>query len=281
MVDDTDTTTFFAGEVAAVALLGLPGVRVLAVVDGSDEQQGVGGDPAAAAVVPGLRGAGAVEGSAGHQLRHLPSTTGKPTRVVWVKREWRCRTCRRSWRETHALMRPRATITEPARAEAARRVGQEGRAVAAVARDFGVGWDLVWQAVQAAAARLFAEQGIYTTKLGRVARWGWTRRTGCGPPGGGDAGGGRPPCWSIWTAAKCWMWSRNARRRPFRRGCVPRSRPGAAADKLGARILDSTGSLSFIGAASPRRVSPWSEPPPRTCPAPWQLALSPAPRRQR
>ncbi|MDP8929964.1 MAG: transposase family protein, partial [Actinomycetota bacterium] len=35
----------------------------------------------------------------GH-VRDVPSA-GKATRLVWRKREWRCRDCRTSWRETH------------------------------------------------------------------------------------------------------------------------------------------------------------------------------------
>ena len=56
-------------------------------------------------------------------------------------------------------------LTERARDEAARQVGELGRAVAQVAREFGVGWETVMRAVKDAAARLFAEQQIYTVQL--------------------------------------------------------------------------------------------------------------------
>jgi transposase len=46
------------------------------------------------------------------------------------------------------VIRPRAVLTERARAEACRRVGKDAHAVAAVARDLGVGWATVMQAVR-------------------------------------------------------------------------------------------------------------------------------------
>ena len=45
------------------------------------------------------------------------------------------------------MIRPRAVLTERARAEACRRVGKDAHAVAAVARDLGVGWATVMRAV--------------------------------------------------------------------------------------------------------------------------------------
>jgi transposase len=46
-----------------------------------------------------------------------------------------------------AAIRPRAVLTERARAEACRRVGKDAHAVAAVARNLGVGWATVMRAV--------------------------------------------------------------------------------------------------------------------------------------
>ncbi len=53
-----------------------------------------------------------------------------------------------TWSETSAAIRPRAALTERARAEACRRVGQDGHSVAAVAAEFGVGWGTVMAAVR-------------------------------------------------------------------------------------------------------------------------------------
>ena len=53
----------------------------------------------------------------------------------------------RTWTERTAAVCPRAVLTEQARAEACRRVGKDAHAVAAVARDLGVGWATVMRAV--------------------------------------------------------------------------------------------------------------------------------------
>ncbi len=71
--------------------------------------------------------------------------------LVWVKRVWRCREhlCSVStWTETSPAIRARASWTERARAEACRRVGQDGHCVAQVAADFGVGWATAMAAVR-------------------------------------------------------------------------------------------------------------------------------------
>ena len=68
-------------------------------------------------------------------VRDLPSG-GRPVTLVWVKRVWRCMQggCPAStWTETHPAIRARASLTERARVEACRRVGQDGHSVAQVA----------------------------------------------------------------------------------------------------------------------------------------------------
>jgi transposase len=74
--------------------------------------------------------------------------------LAWRKRIWRCAepACVRTWTERVAAIHPRAVLTQRARAEACRRVGKDAHAVAAVARDLGVGWATVMRAV--------AEHGI-------------------------------------------------------------------------------------------------------------------------
>jgi len=71
-------------------------------------------------------------------------------RLRWRKRRWHC--CEpactaRTWTETSAVIAPRAVLTQRARVDACRRVGREGHSVAAVARDLGVGWHTVMNAV--------------------------------------------------------------------------------------------------------------------------------------
>jgi transposase len=83
------------------------------------------------------------------RVRDLP-VGGRPVVLAWRKRLWRCReeACWvRTWTEQVAAIRPRAVLTERARAEACRRVGKDAHAVAAVARDLGVGWATIMRAV--------------------------------------------------------------------------------------------------------------------------------------
>jgi len=83
------------------------------------------------------------------RVRDLP-IGGRPVVLAWRKRIWRCvePACAvRTWTEQTVAIRPRAVLTERARAEACRRVGKDAHAVAAVARDLGVGWATVMRAV--------------------------------------------------------------------------------------------------------------------------------------
>jgi transposase len=83
------------------------------------------------------------------RVRDLPAG-GRRVVVVWWKRIWRCPDpdCDiASWSEQSEAIAPRASMTERARAEACRQVGEQNRSVACVARDFGVGWSTVMAAV--------------------------------------------------------------------------------------------------------------------------------------
>jgi transposase len=83
------------------------------------------------------------------RVRDLPMG-GRPVVLAWHKRVWRCGepACAvQTWTEQQAAIRPRAVLTCRARAEACRRVGKDAHAVAAVARDLGVGWATVMRAV--------------------------------------------------------------------------------------------------------------------------------------
>jgi transposase len=121
-------------------MLGLPGFVVLAVSDYAGEVE--------QAIETTVDVVGCPECGAVAQLhdrrpcwvRDLPAG-GRPVALVWVKRVWR------TWTETSAVIAPRASLTERARAEICRRVGQDGASVAAVARDFGIGWRTAMAAV--------------------------------------------------------------------------------------------------------------------------------------
>jgi transposase len=83
------------------------------------------------------------------QVRDLP-IGGRPVVLAWCKRVWACvepACAARTGTEQTAAIRPRAVLTCRARAEACRRVGKDAHAVAAVARDLGVGWATVMRAV--------------------------------------------------------------------------------------------------------------------------------------
>jgi transposase len=83
------------------------------------------------------------------RVRDLP-IGGRPVVLAWHKRVWRCgepACAAQTWTEQQAAIRPRAVLTCRARAEACRRVGKDAHAVAAVARDLGVGWATVMRAV--------------------------------------------------------------------------------------------------------------------------------------
>jgi transposase len=73
-----------------------------------------------------------------------------------------------TWTETHPAIAPRSSWTERARAQACRRVGRDGHAVVAVARDVGVGWATVMAAVREHGARLLeqAQPGAAACAIG-------------------------------------------------------------------------------------------------------------------
>jgi transposase len=130
-------------------LLGLDGFEVLAAqVVGGEWQLEV----QTTATVVGCGGCGMRAEAHGRRMvrvRDLP-IGGRPVVLAWRKRIWRCRepACGvRTWTERVAAIGPRAVLTERARAEACRRVGKDAHAVAAVARDLGVGWATVMRSV--------------------------------------------------------------------------------------------------------------------------------------
>jgi len=134
---------------AATAMLGLPGFVLLAVSehDGELEQAVETTEAVTGCSVCGI--VAVLHDRRPTWVRDLPSG-GRPVTIVWVKRVWRCRepACPvRTWTESSAQIRPRASLTERARVEACRRVGEDGHCVAQVAAAFGVGWGVVMRAV--------------------------------------------------------------------------------------------------------------------------------------
>jgi transposase len=73
---------------------------------------------------------------------------GRPTRLVWSKRRWRCPLCRRSWTETDTTIgSSRCALTSRAGRWATVQVGRHGRSVADVAVELGCDWHTVMDAV--------------------------------------------------------------------------------------------------------------------------------------
>jgi transposase len=159
---------------SASRLLGLDGFVVLAAeITGGEWQLAVQTTTTVVGCIScGVRAE--LHGRRTVRVRDLPAG-GRPVVLAWRKRIWRCRESAcgvRTWTEQVAAIRPRAVLTERARAEACRRVGKDAHAVAAVARDLGVGWATVMRAV--------AEHGSpLVNDAARLEGWppsAWTRR---------------------------------------------------------------------------------------------------------
>jgi transposase len=130
-------------------LLGLEGFRVLEVIEGSGELV-VTIESTSAVTGCGVCGTRALA----HErmpveLRDL-ACFGRPVRLVWVKRRWRCpeRDCpARTWTEHSDHVDAQAVLTRRAGAEACRQVGENARPVSGVAAELGVCWWTVMNAV--------------------------------------------------------------------------------------------------------------------------------------
>ena len=134
----------------SVALLGLDGFVVLAAAEVAGEVELLVETTAMGTGCPRCGVVAEPHGRRPVTVRDLP-LAGRPTVLVWSKRLWRClepRCAQRTWSETSEAIRPRAVLTERARAWAMRRVGAHGETVASVGRQLGVGWHTVMRAVR-------------------------------------------------------------------------------------------------------------------------------------
>ena len=134
---------------AAAARLALPGFVVLAVADYAGEwEQAI----ETTADLVGCPKCGAVAQL--HDRRPTWCATcprRRPVTLVWVKRIWRCPhglCLKRTWTQTSEAIAPQVLLTERARTEICRRVGQDAASVATVARKFGIGWRTAMTAVR-------------------------------------------------------------------------------------------------------------------------------------
>jgi len=149
------------GSGLAEALLGLDGFRVLEVIETAVE---VVITVETTAVVVGCPACG-VRARAHDRMpvavRDL-ACFGRPARVVWNKRRWRCADddCEtKTWTETSAVMSARALLTDRAAVEVCRQVGENARPVSQLAAELGVCWWTVMNAVIEHGAPLVDDPG--------------------------------------------------------------------------------------------------------------------------
>ena len=99
------------------------------------------------------------------QILHDAPCFGRPVRVRWFKRIWRCgeELCpRQTWTEQHPFAEPRAKLTARAIDWAVDALRHDDTTVAALARRLGVAWDTCWNGIAAAAKKLTTRPGRLT-----------------------------------------------------------------------------------------------------------------------
>lgn len=147
--DDEETPAVSDGTGLAEMLLGLDGFRVLEVTETDTE---VVIDVETVADVAGCGGCGTRAESQDRmpiEIRDL-ACFGRPARLVWRKRRWRCvdtDCAAKTWTETSSHVSARTVLTRRAGVEACRQVGLNARPVAGLARELGVCWATIMDAV--------------------------------------------------------------------------------------------------------------------------------------
>jgi transposase len=154
----------------AEALLGLAGFRVLAVTETPAEVVIEIETTAAVVGCPGCGVRAEAQDRMAVDIRDLPCF-GRPARLVWRKRRWRCREVlcgERTWTETSDHVSTRAVLTHRAGMEACRQVGQNARPVSQLADELGVCWWTIMTAVDEHGRPLIDDSG----RVGQVGSLG-------------------------------------------------------------------------------------------------------------
>ena len=130
-------------------LLGLPGMDVLGVIEDDNELVVTVETTATVGWCPACGVRAQSQDRTTRSVRDL-SCFGRAVRLDVRRRRWRCREmlcAQRTWTEDVDQLDATAVLTRRAGVEACRQVGQQARPVAAVAREFGVCWWTVMNAV--------------------------------------------------------------------------------------------------------------------------------------
>jgi transposase len=154
----------------AEALLGLDGFRVLEVTETPDEVV-ITVETMANFVGCGSCGTRAVAPERKLVAVRDLARFGRPARLVWVKRRWRCvePACEaKTWTEGSEHVDAQVVLTRRAGAEACRQVGELARPVSTVAAEFGVCWWTVMNAVAEHGTPLVDDPG----RIGAVTQLG-------------------------------------------------------------------------------------------------------------
>ncbi len=186
----------------AEALLGLDGFRVLEVAETPDEVV-VDIETTTDSVGCGECGTRAVA----HERRSVAirdlSCFGRPARLVWHKRRWRCAEAdceAKTWTEVSEHVSARTVLTPRAGAETCRQVGENVRPVAELAEELGVCWWTVMAAVIEHGTPLVGNPD----RVGPSPSWVWTERRGWWPRP--RIRRCTPPPWSTSKRGSSWTW---------------------------------------------------------------------------